>query len=162
MRRDCIFQMGELTMERSHFLVKLIGPVCIAGGLGMLFNTAIYRAMFERALHDHMLIYLSGVIALTIGLAIVILHNDWKWHWPLIITVFGWLAMIGGVVRMIAPQVVESYGLSVLSAPNFFVIDGGIAVLLGVLLSYFGYLDPPQLFPERAPARRRSRLRRRR
>ena len=94
-------------MERSHFLAKLIGPVCIAGGLGMLFNTAIYRAMFERALHDHMLIYLSGVIALTIGLAIVILHNDWKWHWPLIITVFGWMAVIGGIVRMIAPQVVE-------------------------------------------------------
>jgi hypothetical protein len=114
--------------------------------------------MFERALHDHMLIYLSGVIALTIGLAIVILHNDWKWHWPLIITVFGWLAVIGGIVRMVAPQVVESYGLSVLSAPNFFVIDGGIAVLLGVLLSYFGYLDPPQLG---APARR-SRSRRRR
>ncbi|MGA8751004.1 MAG: hypothetical protein WB540_13340 [Pseudolabrys sp.] len=145
-------------MERSHFLAKLIGPVCIAGGLGMLFNTAIYRAMFERALHDHMLIYLSGVIALTIGLAIVILHNDWKWHWPLIITVFGWMAVIGGIVRMVAPQVVESYGLSVLSTPNFFVIDGGIAVLLGVLLSYFGYLDPPQLG---TPARR-SRSRRRR
>ena len=59
-------------MERSHFLAKLIGPVFIAGGLGMLFNTAVYRAMFERALHDHMLIYLSGVIALTVGLAIVI------------------------------------------------------------------------------------------
>ncbi|HYC17114.1 MAG TPA: hypothetical protein VEC94_07910 [Pseudolabrys sp.] len=143
-------------MERSHFLAKLIGPVCIAGGLGMLFNTTVYRAMFERALHDHMFIYLSGVIALPIGLAIVILHNDWKWHWPLIITVFGWLAVIGGLVRMIAPQVIESYGLSLLSSPNFFVIDGGVAVLLGVLLSYFGYLDPPQ------PAGRRSSLRRRR
>jgi len=145
-------------MERSHFLAKLIGPVSIAGGLGMLFNTAIYRAMFERVLHDHAFIYLSGVIALTIGLAIVILHNDWKWHWPMIITIFGWLALISGILRIVAPQVVESFGLSVLSAPNFFVIDGGVAVLLGVLLSYFGYLDPPQLG---APARR-SRSRRRR
>ena len=144
-------------MERSHFLAKLIGPVCIVGGLGMLFNTAAYRAMFERVLHDHMFIYLSGVIALTIGLAIVILHNDWKWHWPLIITIFGWLAVIGGVLRMVAPQVVESYGLSLLATPNFFTIDGGVAVLLGVLLSYFGYLDPPQLSHAR-----RSRSRRRR
>jgi hypothetical protein len=63
---------------------------------------------------------------------------------------------------MVAPQVVEQIGLSVLSYPNFFVVDGGVAVILGVLLSYFGYLDPPELFPERAPARRRSRLRRRR
>ena len=147
-------------MERSHFLAKLFGPVFIAGGVGMIFNTVIYRAMFERALHDHLLIYLSGVIALTIGLAIVATHNDWKWHWPLIITVIGWLAIIGGIVRMVAPQVIERIGLSILAYPNFFVVDGGIAVLLGVLLSYFGYLDPPQMFPERA--RHRPRLRRRR
>jgi hypothetical protein len=149
-------------MERSHFLAKLIGPVLIAGGLGMLFNSTVYRAMFERALHDHMLIYLSGVLALLGGLAIVIMHNDWKWHWPLIITVFGWLALIGGIVRMIAPQAIESIGLSVLGYQNFLTIDGVIAALLGVLLCYFGYLDPPQLFPERAPTRRRPRLRRRR
>ncbi|MFZ0196094.1 MAG: hypothetical protein WBF44_03380 [Pseudolabrys sp.] len=146
-------------MERSHFLAKLIGPVFIVGGVGMLFNTAVYRVMFERALHDHMLIYLSGILALVMGLAMVAVHNDWKWHWPLIITVIGWLALIGGVIRMIAPQVIETYGLAVLSSPNFFIIDGGIAVLFGVLLSYFGYLDPPQLVHE--SPRRQPRVRRR-
>lgn len=154
--------MGDWTMERSHFLAKLIGPVFIAGGIGMIFNSAVYRTMFEHALHEHILIYLSGVIALPVGLAIVAVHNDWKWHWPLIITVIGWLAVIGGTVRMVAPQVIEQIGSSMLSYPSFFVVDGALAVLLGVLLSYFGYLEPPQLLPERAPARRRSRLRRRR
>jgi hypothetical protein len=146
-------------MERSHFLAKLIGPVFLVGGLGMLLNTAVYRAMFERALHDHMLIYLSGILAMVMGLAMVALHNDWKWHWSVIITLIGWLALVGGIVRMIAPQAIESYGMVVLSTPNFFIIDGGIAVLLGVLLSYFGYLDPPQLVHERT--RRQPRVRRR-
>ena len=147
-------------MERSHFLAKLIGPVFIAGGLGLLFNTTVFRAMFETALHDHMLIYLTGVLALPAGLAIIIVHNDWKWHWPLIITVFGWLMAIGGAMRIIAPQTVEWIGVALFSYPSFFVIDGSIAVLLGVLLSYFGYLDPPQLNPEQASVRRRSRRRR--
>ena len=95
----------------------------------------------------------------SMGLAVVAVHNDWKWHWSLIITVIGWLALIGGAVRMIAPQVIETYGLAVLSSPNFFIIDGAIAVLLGVLLSYFGYLDPPQLVHE--STRRQPRVRRR-
>jgi hypothetical protein len=146
--------MGDITMERSHFLAKLIGPVLIAGGAGMLFNSAVYRTMFERALHDHMLIYLSGVIALPVGLAVVAYHNDWKWHWPLIITVFGWLAVIGGVVRMVAPQLIERVGLSILGYPNFFITDGVIAVLLGVVLCYFGYLKQPQM-TGRARTRRR-------
>jgi hypothetical protein len=136
-------------MERSRFIAKLIGPICIAGGVGLLFNSAVYKAMFERGLHDHLLIYISGVIALTAGLAIVALHNRWDWSWTVIITIFGWLAVVGGIVRMVAPEIIEQIGLGVLAHPSFFVVDGGIALLLGVLLSYFGYLNPPTLSPSR-------------
>jgi hypothetical protein len=148
-------------MERSRFIAKLIGPICIAGGLGMLFNTAVFQSMFERGLHDHLLIYVAGLIALTSGLAIVNLHNRWQWDWTLIITVFGWLALLGGLVRMIVPQLVEQYGLRVIAHHTFFVMDGWIAVLLGVLLCYFGYLDPPNLSPARSARGSSSRRRRR-
>jgi hypothetical protein len=132
-------------MERSRFIAKLIGPVCIAGGIGLLFNADVHKAMFEHGLHDHLVIYLSGVISLTIGLAIVILHNRWGWHWPVIVTIFGWLGVIGGAVRMILPQAVEQMGAAFIAHPSFLVGDGIFAVLLGVLLSYFGYFDPPQV-----------------
>ncbi len=147
-------------MERSRFIAKLIGPICIAGGLGMLFNTAVFKAMFEHGLHDHLLIYLAGFIALTGGLAVVVLHNKWECNWTVIITLFGWLAVIGGFVRMVAPQVIERIGERVIAHHTFFLMDGWIAVLLGVLLSYFGYLNPPTLSPGRAargPSRRRRR-----
>lgn len=146
-------------MERSRFIAKLIGPICIVGGLGMLFNTAVFKPMFERGLHDHLLIYLAGLIALTSGLAVVILHNRWEWNWTLIVTLFGWLAVIGGIVRMVAPQVVEQIGLRIIAHHTFFLMDGWIAVLLGMLLSYFGYLNPPNLSPARAA---RGSMRRRR
>ena len=146
-------------MERSRFIAKLIGPICIAGGAGMLFNTAVFRAMFERGLHDHLLIYIAGLLALTSGLAILALHNKWECNWTVIITLFGWVATIGGIVRMVAPQLIERIGERIIAHPNFFVIDGWIAVLLGVLLSYFAYFDPPNLSPARAargsPRRRR-------
>ena len=146
-------------MERSRFIAKLIGPICIAGGAGMLFNTAVYKTMFERGLHDHLLIYVAGLLALTGGLAIVILHNRWEWNWTVIITLFGWLATIGGIVRMVAPQFIEQMGGQIIAHPSFFTVDGGIALLLGVLLSYFGYLNPPNLSPARA-ARGSSRRKR--
>lgn len=146
-------------MERSRFIAKLIGPICIAGGAGMLFNTAVFKAMFERGLHDHLLIYIAGLIALTSGLAILALHNTWQCNWTVIITLFGWLATIGGIVRMVAPQLIERIGERIIAYPNFFVIDGWIALLLGVLLSYFAYFDPPNLSPARA-ARGSSRRKR--
>jgi hypothetical protein len=148
-----------MTMERSRFIAKLIGPICIAGGAGMLFNTAVFKAMFERGLHDHLLIYIAGLIALTSGLAILALHNTWECNWTVLITLFGWLATIGGIVRMVAPQFIEQLGERIIANANFFVIDGWIAVLLGVLLSYFAYFDPPNLSPARA-ARGSSRRKR--
>lgn len=146
-------------MERSRFIAKLIGPICIAGGAGMLFNTAVFKAMFERGLHDHLLIYVAGLVALTSGLAIIALHNKWECNWTLIITLFGWVATIGGTVRVVAPQFIERIGERIIAYPNFFIIDGWVAVLLGVLLSYFAYFDPPNLSPARA-ARGSSRRRR--
>src|ERR1051325_3929350 len=144
-------------MERSRFIAKLIGPVCIAGGLGMLFNGAVYKAMFEHALHDHLVIYLSGVIALTVGLAIVILHNRWEWNWTMAVTIFGWLAIIGGAVRMIVPQVIERIGMVLIDQPAFFVADGMLAALLGVLICHFGYFNPPQMPGASTRTRRRRR-----
>ena len=146
-------------MERSRFIAKLIGPICIASGAGMLFDTAVFRAMFERGLHDHLLIYVAGMVALTSGLTIIALHNKWECNWTLIITLFGWVATIGGTVRVVAPQLVERIGERIIAHPNFFIIDGWIAVLLGVLLSYFAYFDPPNLSPARA-ARGSSRRKR--
>ena len=55
-----------------------------------------------------MLIYLSGVLSLLAGLAIVIAHNRWSGGWPVIITVLGWLMVIGGVIRIVVPQVVQT------------------------------------------------------
>ena len=54
------------------------------------------------------LIYLSGVLSLLAGLAIVIAHNRWSGGWPVIITVLGWLMVIGGVIRIVVPQVVQT------------------------------------------------------
>ena len=69
--------------------------------------------------------------------------------------------LIGPVLSAISIDMLanQSFGLSVLSYSKFFIIDGGIAVLFGVLLSYFGYLAPPQLVHE--SPRRQPRVRRR-
>ena len=54
----------------------------------------------------------------------------------------------------------SDYGLRLIAHHTFFVMDGWIAVLLGVLLCYFGYLSPPKLSAR--PALRAASSRRRR
>ncbi|WP_455874740.1 hypothetical protein [Rhizobium yanglingense] len=71
----------------------------------MLVNLGMYESMIAEALHSGILFYLSGLLSLLAGLAIVNLHNRWQMDWRVIITVLGWLMTIGGIIRIVLPQV---------------------------------------------------------
>ena len=59
--------------------------------------------------------WMVGLVALLIGLTIVNVHNFWIAGWPVIITLFGWLAIIGGIIRMAFPAFTKSIGEAMLA-----------------------------------------------
>ena len=127
-------------MQTSIFLARLIGPVFAAVGVGLLINFSVFQAITAEFLRSYALIYISGVLVLLAGLSIANLHNVWTRDWRVILTVLGWLMVIGGIMRIVFPQVVISVGATVFS--HTFAVLGGIClVLLGGYLSYNGYAN---------------------
>jgi len=112
----------------SRRIAGLLGPTLIA--------LAVSEAMNLRLMVDNPasvgLVYLNGTLLFVAGVAIVQVHNRWTRGWPVLVTVIGWFAILGGVMRMVAPQAATSgarwvYGLLV-------------AVLaVGVVLTINGY-----------------------
>ena len=127
-------------MANSIFLAKLIGPVMLAVGIGIFVNGAVYRALADEFLRSRALIYLSGLLLMTAGMALVLTHNVWVLNWPLIITLLGWLAAIGGAIRIIAPQGTERVGRRVLKHEMNIKIAGAVWLALGAILTLFGYI----------------------
>jgi hypothetical protein len=144
-------------MQRSIYLARLIGPVLAAAGLGMLLNTDVFRTVAAQFLASYALIYLAGVLTLTAGIALVLAHNVWIGNWRLIITVLGWLGVIGGVFRIVWPQEVVHIGSAVVSHAEALMFAGFAVLVLGAVLSYFGYED---CFPSQPARRPRKRSRR--
>ena len=66
-------------MDRSLFLARLLGPTSVVIALAMLINLGMYESMIAEALRPGILFYLSGLLSLLAGLAIVNLHNTWLW-----------------------------------------------------------------------------------
>ena len=127
-------------MPTSTFLAKLIGPVALAIGVGLIANAAAYRRLADEFLRSTALIYLSGLLALSAGLAIVLSHNVWTADWRVLITVLGWLAVLAGVVRIVLPQGTEAIGRRVLQHPQSLLIAAAIWLAIGAVLSFFGYV----------------------
>jgi hypothetical protein len=73
------------------YLVRLMGSTFATIAFGMLVNLGIYESVIAEALHTGILFYLSGLLSLPAGLAIITLHNTWRMDWRMIITVLGWL-----------------------------------------------------------------------
>jgi hypothetical protein len=127
-------------MQHSIFLARLIGPIALVAAIGLLVNRTGYRALAHEFLRSPALVYLSGILAMTAGVAIVLHHNVWLLGWPVLLTLFGWMAAVGGAVRTLAPQQVRSFGEAMLDKPEVLTIGGVIWLAIGLLLCFFGYV----------------------
>ena len=126
-------------MQTSIFLAALIGPVMLIAAIGMLLDQASHRAMSLAFLDSPPLIYLSGVLAMVAGLAIVLYHNVWAADWRVIITLFGWAGTIGGAARMLSPGSVKSVGTALLGKPWVTTVGGVLWLVIAALLCFYGY-----------------------
>lgn len=127
-------------MASSLFLAQLIGPVAVVAAVGLLVDREGYRAMAALFLASPALIFLSGLLTMTAGLAIVLSHNIWTGDWRLLVTVLGWVATLGGAARILMPGKVASLGASMMAQPIVATAGGLIWLATGLLLCFFGYV----------------------
>jgi hypothetical protein len=127
-------------MQTSVFLARLIGPVMLVIGLAVFANQRAFRDMAEEFLASPALLFLSGLLIMPAGIAIVLTHNFWTADWRVLITLFGWLNAIGGALRLAAPATVMRTGRAMLRRPYFTPIAAAIWVVLGSLFCLFGFL----------------------
>jgi hypothetical protein len=119
-------------MQPAVFIARLIGPAFVAVGLGVLANGPFYTALILEAVHSPTLIYFSGLMALVPGLAILNVHRSWS-GWPVIITIIGWLMVIGGVIRLVLPATTATLASDLYSKPFVLLIVALVVLVVGVL-----------------------------
>jgi hypothetical protein len=129
-------------MNRSLFLARLIGPVLVITGLGMLASGQNYLDIATGIIGDGALLYFGSVLGLLAGMALVLTHNAWVADWRVIITLLGWFSVIESAVWILAPKLLARlYAPLLVPAMPLFV--GVLALLLGAVLCYFGYFAQP-------------------
>jgi uncharacterized membrane protein YhaH (DUF805 family) len=117
-------------MTNSKSIAGLLGPTAIAIALSELINLRILWANTSPSV-----IYLNGSLLFAAGLSIVRVHNRWTGGWSVLVTLFAWLVMLGGLVRMFAPVFAQR------EVQNAAVVYAGLIVLLavGVFLTFKAY-----------------------
>jgi len=126
-------------MAHSKTIAALMGPLLAA----MLINRNLFPTIIGEVAHNYALIFLSGILTLLAGLAIVRVHNVWTGGWRVLITALGWLAVVSGLVRMWLPQGAAPIAEAFSGSATSLVIGGLVVLVLGAFLSYKAYGPEP-------------------
>ena len=119
-------------MTTSKTITGLIGLTLVAIAAAMLFNFGSFPALAEQISRDPGLIFVSGILLFVAGLAIVRAHNIWTGGWPVLVTVLGWLTVLGGLLRMLFPTQLAAIVARVDQSSGRIIV--GIIVGAGILL----------------------------
>jgi hypothetical protein len=126
-------------MQPAVFIARLLGPVFVVIGLSILLNEQIYAAIITEAVHSPTLIYFSGILSLPVGIAMLNVYRAWTADWRVIVTIFGWLFLIGGIVRILLPGATATLGNMIFSTSAAMPVIAVIILVLGGWLSFMSY-----------------------
>jgi len=127
-------------MTTSIVFARFIGPVMLVAAVAMLLDRNAIRAIAEDFMNSPALIYIAGVLTLVMGIAIITFHNFWVMDWRVIITMFGYIAVVSGVFRMAFPTKVKQLGDWMLQTKLIIRSAALLNGLLGAYLTYMGFI----------------------
>ncbi len=125
----------------TAFLGKLLGLYCIILALAMFVNKQAMLLMVTGLLHNPSSLFITGVMALFAGLAMVLGHNVWSGGaLPVIVTLIGWSTLIKALPFLFAsPDANAGMFLGAIHYEQLFYWYAAFTLLLGAYLTYAGF-----------------------
>ncbi|MBN2224707.1 MAG: hypothetical protein JW765_08560 [Deltaproteobacteria bacterium] len=117
----------------------LIGLAYTAMGLGALLSKGLYKRLLDDFVDSPALLFLTGILTLVLGFVLVVSHNVWVMGWTVIITIFGWLALVKGFMILAFPGFYGYIGSKLKMSGAFMRVYPVIVLLIGVFLLLLGF-----------------------
>ncbi|MEK9516494.1 MAG: hypothetical protein VWZ97_00590 [Flavobacteriaceae bacterium] len=127
-------------MEISILIAKILGLSYLSLALGILFNTSYYRNELVKILDNSAILLYGGFLSIVLGLIIINYHNSWNDDWTTVITIVGYVALVKGMVLLIAPGSASLYKNNIFHPNNILKVLVPMLLVLGLLFGYFGFI----------------------
>lgn len=123
------------------FLATIIGWYLIILSLFLLFRFEQAQTATKEIMKDRGSFLIVALITVISGLLLVASHNEWVMGWPVVITLFSWLVLLGGILRLFFPEVAIKMGQSFLKNPFKIKVSAVISLILGAFLLAHVYFN---------------------
>ncbi len=87
-------------MSVTHIFSFVFGLYFISVGIGLFLERNQFQALMTQFSENAALSYLGGIVAFSIGAAIITLHQDWSSPLAILISALGWFILIKGMILL--------------------------------------------------------------
>jgi len=127
-------------MDTSLFLAQWWGVLLLVMGASILVRReGVMKVMKEFASSNPSPGYFVGLIEFTLGLTLVLLHNEWSFGWQGVVTILGWLVFLEGATYLFAPISFFTSVMKKVNNSNTYLVGGVISLVLGAWLAGIGF-----------------------
>lgn len=126
-------------METSILIAKLIAPIYLFAGLGVLLNGDYWEKAIKDLLKSASFMMMGGMMATLFGVLLITYHNVWSgpW-WVVLITIFGWLGLLKGFLYFVFPNILNSF--LPMYKKKHMPLWGALMLVIGVIFGYYGFV----------------------
>lgn len=127
-------------MDTSLDFARVMGPVMMIMGLSLALNRDAITKMARDYIKSPALVFLAGFLTLLLGMIIVAFHNVWVAGWPVLITLFGWVMIAAGIVRMNFAERLKKMGEGMLGSDAVMYGAAILYTVIGAILTWVSWL----------------------
>jgi uncharacterized membrane protein len=128
------------SQARTRAFARVLGPwLAIVPGIIALRAPAM-GALASDFFKSDLFVWFAGALLVFGGLLIIAFHQYWSSAAAVMISLFGWILALRGVVLMAAPDLYERAAMS-MGATSLVRLIFGALVAIGLYLTYVGWLD---------------------
>jgi hypothetical protein len=134
--------MQEVAMpaSRTVYLGKLLGLYCLLVAVVMMSHKQTTIDTLAALVRDAPALFVASLGGMVAGLAIILAHNVWTGGaLPLVVTLFGWVALFKGLVFMLLPSETSVAYFGALQYGRFFYLYMSITLVIGLYLTYASF-----------------------
>jgi hypothetical protein len=130
------------SQARTRSFARVIGPwLAIVPGIIVLRASGM-GAFASEFFKNGLFVWFAGALLLFGGLLIIAFHQYWSSVAAIMISLFGWILALRGLVLMAAPNLYERATMSMDAIPIVRLVFG-VLVAIGLYLTYVGWLAKP-------------------
>jgi len=124
-----IGQTAEIS--RTEIVEWVVACALLVVGTSLLLRARFWMNAASTGLAHPLVPLFSGLYALLTGLVVVVLHNLWVADARVIVTVLGWMALVVGVVLLMAPELYGALLRRIPLSPRLVALRGLVRIALG-------------------------------